>query len=617
VFSFLFVCSQVRAADPTITLESNPQASNGTVTINLGDTITFTGFPNNLTGDITTDYTRSFNFDPIFDGVCNQNGSNGWSQKCTPTQTGTGTFSIQITQNGQTYNSNVIKVNVVYVNPGTPSITVLAPNGGETYQEGDIVRLKWNSSNLPTDYRINLAFNYLDELKDEYKQSVLITKAQDKGYYDYKLPLFSQYKKSNYPLPGKNYEFTAYLFDVSLFNLSSSNAVAIGSSAHGDNNNFFTINRATLTTPSITVLTPNGRDMYEVGQQINVTWDSTGISENSKNIDITLHGYNSNGVIVWSKELSSFTLNDGQEKVILPTYLGGLPFGKNFVISVGTDSTNNPSPIFDYSDSTFTIGKATDVTNGGCSNGEIYSSTSGQVCPKILDANDGCYGARYSATTGKACPLSMVTEEGCKNGAIYSYTTGAKCSMINTPICPANMPNPLALCSDGKIEAATKDANNCTTSFKCTNPRNDLGCKNNEIYSTVTNQACPLISLDNGCTGTNKYSSTTGAACSGKISEVDDGCNGLNKYSIITGQVCSNVTMNTNSTVTSTKITRTLKVGMIGDDIKVVQKMLGVPADGIYGNWTALHVKNWQVANGLTSDGAFGPMSRQKAGLAQ
>jgi hypothetical protein len=495
VFSFLLVGFQIHAAmaqeNLSITLESNPQASNGTVTINLGDTITFTGFPNNLTGDITTDYTRSFNFDPIFDGVCNQNDSNGWSQKCTPTQTGTGTFSIQITQNGQTYNSNVIKVNVVYVNPEAPSITVL---------------------------------------------------------------------------------------------------------------------------------TPNGRDMYEVGQQINVTWNSTGISANSNNIDITLHGYNANGVIVWSKELSSFTFNDGQEKVILPTNLGGVPFGKNFVISVGTDSTNNPSPVYDFSDTTFTIGPATDVTNGGCSNGEVYSSTSGQACPKILDANDGCYGARYSATTGKACPLSMVTEEGCTNGAIYSYTTGAKCSRINIPICPANMPNPLALCSDGRIEAATKDSNNCTTSYRCTNPINDLGCKNHETYSTITKQVCPLISLDNGCTSTSKYSSTTGQACLGKVPEVDGGCNGINKYSLMTGKLCSNFTGVYTPVFPNTidiPINRTLKLGIKGDDVKALQAFLNLLADGSFGPKTQAKVMEWQAAHGLTADGSFGSMSRQKAGLSQ
>ena len=116
-FIILFTGSHAFASDNvSITLESNPQGSSiigsnsSSVIINLGDTITFTGFPNNLTGQIMTDYTRSFNFDPLFDGVCLQNGSNEWSQNCTPTRAGVGTFYIQVTQNGQEYNSNLIRV---------------------------------------------------------------------------------------------------------------------------------------------------------------------------------------------------------------------------------------------------------------------------------------------------------------------------------------------------------------------------------------------------------------------------------------------------------------------------------------------------------------------------
>lgn len=257
----------------------------------------------------------------------------------------------------------------------TPSITVLSPNGGEVYKEGDIVRVKWTSSNLPADYRINLVFNYLDELKDEYKQSVLITKAEDKGYYDYKLPMFFQYKTSNYPLPGKNYEFTAYLFDSSLFNAPSSNAVAIGSSAHGSNDGFFTIN----------------------------------------------------------------------------------------VLNTFTPDTS-------------------------CSAGEVYSSVTGKKCFEKYEVKDtGCIaGQNYSSMTGKPCALGLYKKD------------------------------------------------------------------NTDVLNPITSS-----------------------------------------------------------------ITRTLKVGVKGDDVKALQAFLNLLADGSFGPKTQAKVMEWQAAHGLTADGVFGRMSREKAGLIQ
>jgi peptidoglycan hydrolase-like protein with peptidoglycan-binding domain len=79
----------------------------------------------------------------------------------------------------------------------------------------------------------------------------------------------------------------------------------------------------------------------------------------------------------------------------------------------------------------------------------------------------------------------------------------------------------------------------------------------------------------------------------------------------------NNINIGTSSTVTSASINRTLKVGVTGEDVKVLQRFLKITADGKYGNWTATNLKNWQKANGLYPDGSFGPMSRQKAGLTQ
>lgn len=49
-----------------------------------------------------------------------------------------------------------------------------------------------------------------------------------------------------------------------------------------------------------------------------------------------------------------------------------------------------------------------------------------------------------------------------------------------------------------------------------------------------------------------------------------------------------------------------LKVGSRGEDVKAVQEVLGLPADGIFGPATEAAVKKWQAAHGLSADGLVG-----------
>jgi peptidoglycan L-alanyl-D-glutamate endopeptidase CwlK len=53
-------------------------------------------------------------------------------------------------------------------------------------------------------------------------------------------------------------------------------------------------------------------------------------------------------------------------------------------------------------------------------------------------------------------------------------------------------------------------------------------------------------------------------------------------------------------------------LGVRGDDVKELQKALGLTEDGVFGRGTALKVKQWQASNGLKADGSFGSASRTK-----
>lgn len=56
-------------------------------------------------------------------------------------------------------------------------------------------------------------------------------------------------------------------------------------------------------------------------------------------------------------------------------------------------------------------------------------------------------------------------------------------------------------------------------------------------------------------------------------------------------------------------ILNTIKLGSKGEDVKILQKYLGLTPDGNFGPVTDKKVKEWQKANGLTSDGVIGPKS--------
>ena len=53
----------------------------------------------------------------------------------------------------------------------------------------------------------------------------------------------------------------------------------------------------------------------------------------------------------------------------------------------------------------------------------------------------------------------------------------------------------------------------------------------------------------------------------------------------------------------------TIKLGSKGDDVKLLQKLLGLKEDGDFGPVTDTKVKEWQKSKGLTADGIVGSKS--------
>lgn len=67
---------------------------------------------------------------------------------------------------------------------------------------------------------------------------------------------------------------------------------------------------------------------------------------------------------------------------------------------------------------------------------------------------------------------------------------------------------------------------------------------------------------------------------------------------------------------TSTGITAILRAGSLGQDVRRMQEVLKVIADGVFGPITLAALKDYQSQNGLTVDGIAGPQTLGHMGLA-
>ena len=136
------------------------------------------------------------------------------------------------------------------------------------------------------------------------------------------------------------------------------------------------INRLTTsTTPSITVLSPNGGETYTAGQQITVKWNSKYIGSNEK---ISVSIYKKGAQL--SQEGSPYgytTTNIGSYNWIIPKDINS----NQYEVSVGYILTNG-NAVYDNSDNYFTITSSATIPPfpEGCTSVAGYSMTTGLPC---------------------------------------------------------------------------------------------------------------------------------------------------------------------------------------------------------------------------------------------
>ncbi|MFA6999533.1 MAG: hypothetical protein WC241_00265 [Candidatus Paceibacterota bacterium] len=155
---------------------------------------------------------------------------------------------------------------------------------------------------------------------------------------------------------------------------------------------------STINTPWITILSPNGKEIFKVGDTINVKWIGTLTAPD------TLNAYLVAGHEEVPLLMDSIPVSSGG---ITWTNPGGVIDWKipASVMSSGGYYIEIRTKSFTADSKQFTITSSS--TDTGCSNGAIYSNTTGQRCSVIVD--NGCNGTRYSTTTGQLCGTTGTT----------------------------------------------------------------------------------------------------------------------------------------------------------------------------------------------------------------
>lgn len=157
--------------------------------------------------------------------------------------------------------------------PPAGSITVLAPNGGETLQRGSTTPITWSSTG-----DIGSAVKIL--VRRGTSGATIVASTPNDGHFDWTIP--------TYPV-GTNYSIE----------ISSVTAPAIIDTSNGT----FSLTDALPPAGTITVIAPNGGEIYLLGATVPVTWNSVGTV--GANVEILAHSAGQTFTVAAS------TANDG------------------------------------------------------------------------------------------------------------------------------------------------------------------------------------------------------------------------------------------------------------------------------------------------------------------
>ena len=167
-----------------------------------------------------------------------------------------GSYTIQVCQSGTNICDSSDSYFKIISGTTQPSITVLSPNGGESWKVGGTYTVKWNSSGVSA---VNI-----------YSTCNTVTNDHSR-YYDIALNIPASNEFYNW-----NIDPTVSLYSQCKIQITD----ASNATVNDTNDNYFSIVAAVA--PSITVLSPNGGESWKVGETKRITWQASGFSSTDK-----------------------------------------------------------------------------------------------------------------------------------------------------------------------------------------------------------------------------------------------------------------------------------------------------------------------------------------------
>ncbi len=406
----------------------------------------------------------------------------------------------------------------------------------------------------------------------------------------------------------------------------STNSYGLVYESNEDNNTLtkqITIKEGEVSRPSITILSPNGGETYVKGEPIKILlsggpylakvgivspdFDPNKIESDSNDVN-WLPVSTERGVLQYlSWDGSSITDFNGNKNYWIPGV------GKHKIVAINYENScfkegisKISDCVYDISDNYFTITSSTD------SNHVNISGVSG---PQTLDVGkEGTW--KVTASSGNGGNLAYSVKWGDEVYPIYRSETSSTVTTQQSATFTHTYKS--AGKYEPKFTVISEIAVGCITTPCYSNPEKEIVSINVKVVGTSSD------TVIDDCQPGFKYSPKTGQLCSGEEVVID--CQPGYKYSPTTGQACTawGKTCSSSSAygcsgkldTTTHPIKKTLKKGEKGDEVKIIQALLNLIQDGVFGSETQKKVMEWQAQNGLTPDGVFGHQSRTKAGFA-
>lgn len=574
--------------------------------------------------------------------------------------------------------------------PTIPSITITSPNGGETYKLLDVINVKWKYNGIATSNDTVKIF-----LKDT-KNNKIYTMCES---------------CENSGLANVGIPHSWGLAEGNIYKLSVRVTDSTGFVSQDETDNLFTITSSTTPTNySVIVLSPNGEEVYYLGDNNSLPNKIKIISSKIGSINVFLveNPYISNpGSKIFLNSSRGVNAAFFKPQDYIDSSTTGLGSGMikpgKYYIMAEWKSDDGLENSVDFSDGYFTIKPASIDT--GCSNGQVYSSTTGQSCPVSGDpvisgvsgpqslavhemgtwtvkasnpkggnlsysvdwgelqladstiksgsipqqtavfthtySTSGTYKPVFTVTNsaGKSISTSLSVNviskyDGCSNGEVYSSATGQPCPNNNDSYVKLVYPKSGSVFRAGESVEIKIDSNLTRLgAFRALIYRKDINGRYIFIKKFDTaNSGVQILKIPLG-TQTGEYKIEYGhilsendykqygtATFNVASNYTTEGCTNGAKYSSLNGLICDNYNSIVDTFVNScgqTLFTDLLRIGSTGNQVESLQVLLNDQGfllesdiDGSFGYKTWKALKAFQISKGLKGDGIMGKQTR-------